>query len=157
MMRQYLVFSVDGAAFGIAVEKVVEICRAGAVQSVPNMPDYVAGILRLRAEVIPVIDMRGRFGLGRTAPSRKKRLILTRFKNEKNGLLVDVVEGIVKVRDDQISPSPAIFMGLKAEFIEGLYREDKRVVIILSLDALLTSVERIALDSTRTALEETVQ
>ncbi len=148
-MRQFLIFTVSGAAFGLAVERAVEICRAGAVQPVPDMPDYIAGILTLRREVIPIIDMRGRFGLPRLASSKKLRIVMVRYRNELNGLLVDTVEGIVKLQDEQVAPSPAVFMGLKADFIEGLYRETGRVVIILRLDALLTSGERITLDETR--------
>ena len=74
---------------------------------------------------------------------------MVRYRNELNGLLVDTVEGIVKIKDEQVTPAPAVFMGLKADFIDGLYRETGRVVIVLRLDALLTSGERITLDAAR--------
>lgn len=148
-MRQILVFSVEGVALAIPVEQAVEICKAGAIQPVPGMPHFIAGVLVLRSGVVPIIDMRGRFGLQRVAPSKKRRIVMVRFKGERNGLMVDAVEGIIKLKDEQIAPPPALFLGLKSEFIEGIYREGERVVIILRLNELLSAGEVITLEAAR--------
>ncbi len=150
-MVNYLVFRLGTEEFGINIDRVVEIINAQKVCEVPDLRDFIAGVVSLRGKVIPLIDMRKRFSI-ESAPV-KERTILVRTKNETLGLIVDEVMEIMALRDDEISMSPTIFRGLSSEYLEGLGKKDGRVVILLDLENILTHEERIALDESKNSIK----
>lgn len=142
-MRKFTVFTISDEVFGIAIERVVEIIRLQKVFSIPGLPDFISGVMSVRGVIIPLLDMRRRFG---TAPSGKKeRIIVVRFDKEKIGFLVDEIKEIVSLSSEEISTPPSLFKGFKTEFITGLGRKNDSIIILLNVDNLLTSEEKIQL------------
>ena len=122
---------------------------------IPELPDFVSGVISVRGEIIPVIDLRIRFGI--TEKAGKQRVVLIRLEGNKVGLLVDNVTDIAEISEEKISKPPKLFKGFKAEFIKGLCQKhfhagaetSNKVIIILDIERILTSEEKIKLKRTR--------
>ncbi len=150
-MEKFTIFRVSGEIFGIAIERVVEIIRPQRVFSIPGLPDFLSGVMNVRGSVIPLIDLRRRFG---SVPSGKKeRIIVTRFGREKIGFLVDEIREILALSAEEITNPPALFRGFRTEYINGLGRKADAIIILLNIDNLLTSEERIRLEESIEMLE----
>lgn len=130
--------------FGIDIARIIEILRRQKVFQLPNLPDFVAGVINLRGEVIPVIDLRRRFGVEDIRG--KERIVVIRFGKEKIGLSVDDIKEIINLDPSEISSPPSIFRGLKAEYMNGIGRRNERLIVILNLDSILTTEEQIKIE-----------
>ena len=151
-MSKFTVFTIADETFGIPIERAVEIIRVQKVFSVPGLPGFLSGVMSVRGTVIPLIDLRRRFG---TKPAGKKeRIIIVRFEQEKIGLLVDGIREIVALSPEEITKSPSLFKGFKTEFLKGLGRKDDAIIILLDIDNLLTSEEKIQLKESAVLLED---
>jgi len=125
------------------IGRVVEIIKPQKVFSVPGLPEFLAGVMSVRGSVIPLIDLRKRFGM---EPSGKKeRIIIGRFEQEKIGFLVDEILEILSLLPEEITKPPSIFRGFRTEYITGLGKKDEKIIILLDIDSLLTSEEKIQL------------
>jgi purine-binding chemotaxis protein CheW len=153
-MQKFTVFSISDEVFGIPIERVVQIIRVQKVFSVPGLPSFLSGVMSVRGSVIPLIDLRRRFG---TKPSGgKERIILSRFGKEKIGFLVDEIKDIVAFdRQDVVNP-PSVFKGFKTEYLLGLGKQGGAIVILLNIDNLLTSEEKIILEKSMETIEDEV-
>lgn len=130
--------------FGIEIGKVVEILKGQRIYLLPQLPSFLSGVANIRGEVIPLVDLRKRFGI--SSASDKERIIVVRSGKEKVGLLVDDVKEIVDLQQDEIIRPPSIFKGLKTEYLTGIGRRGDSIIILLNLDTLLTSEEKIQLE-----------
>ena len=143
---QLVTFRVGGQEFGLDVFAVHEILRHQGVTPVPRAPAFVEGVLDVRGAVVPVIDLRRRFETGRTEVDDETRIVLVQFGGERLGLVVDSVTEVLRAPETAISAPPDYIRGLAAEFVRGIVRLDGRLIILLDLDRILSSEERIALD-----------
>ena len=146
-MEKFIVFRLGDEEFGIGIRDAVEILKSQKISHIPELPDFMAGVITLRGEVIPLIDMRKRLGI-RPAP-RNERVVIAKEANEKVGLIVDEVREIAGFDPAEMSPPPSIFKGLRAEYMKGIGRKKDRVVIFLDLKRFLTPDEMAALSETR--------
>ncbi len=150
-MDKFTVFTISDQTFGIPIGRVVEIIKPQKVFSIPGLPDFLSGVMSVRGAIIPLIDLRKRFC---TDPSGKKeRVIVVRFGREKTGFLVDEIREILALSQGEVSPPPSFFKGFRTEYITGLGRKDDSVIILLDIDSLLTSEERIKLAESIETLE----
>jgi purine-binding chemotaxis protein CheW len=147
--RQYLTFQLGDEVFGIDVSHVREILEFTTVTKVPKTPDYMKGVINLRGSVVPVLDMRLKFGLTETEKTVNTCIIVVEvsFEGEHTviGALVDSVQEVFELDPDQIEPAPKIGMQLKTEFIKGMGKRDERFIIILDVDRVFTVEELTAL------------
>lgn len=143
-MQSFLVFRLGPEEFGIDIRNVVEIFGSQKIYEVPEMDDYISGVISVRGEVVPLLDMRKRFGL-KPAP-KKERTVLVRTGTETVGLTVDEVREILDFMPNEISKPPTIFKGLASEYLVGLGKKEGRVVILLSLEEVLSGEEKLKLD-----------
>ena len=138
-MGKYIVFKIFGEEFGIELGKVFEIIKPQKAIPCPGTPDYIKGIFNLRNTVIPLMDLRKRLGVN---PSpQKEKIIIVYLHDEKIGLLVDAIEEIMSIDEEQISPPPSLFKGLKSEYLLGVGTLNDRLIIILDLDVMMTIKE----------------
>ncbi|MBI5640232.1 MAG: purine-binding chemotaxis protein CheW [Nitrospirae bacterium] len=151
-MQKYAVFRIADEMFGITIDRVVEIIKPQKVFSIPGLPDFLCGVMSVRGAVIPLIDLRRRFGLEPTG--KKERIIIVRFEREKIGFLVDDIKEIMSLADEEITRPPGIFRGFKTEYITGLGKKNDDIFILLHIDNLLTSEEKILLKESMEVLEE---
>ncbi|HEX6535388.1 MAG TPA: chemotaxis protein CheW [Gemmatimonadaceae bacterium] len=156
--QQVVTFRVGDDHFAADIGAVERILRYTAPAAVPNLPDWVEGVLDYQGRVVPVIDLRRRFGLraepaspGGEAPRADGRIVIFATGDDWIGAIVDAVLEVTRVRADEASPPPSLFRGLKAEYLRGLVRRDGRLIIHLEVGRLLTSTEQLALER---ALEE---
>lgn len=149
MMDKHIVFRLAEREFGIEIKSVVEILKAQKISVIPELPDFITGVITVRGDVIPVIDMRKRLGV-KPQPTNE-RVIIVRSGTEKIGLVVDEVKEIAGFASVDIVPPPSIFKGLKTEYMKGLGKKKERIVILLDLARFLSAEERILLrDSAET-------
>lgn len=148
---QLVTFRVGGQEFGLDVFAVHEILRWQGVTAVPRAPAFVEGVLDVRGAVVPVVDLRRRFETGRVEYDEETRIVLVQFGGERLGLVVDSVTEVLRAPETAISAPPAYIRGLAAEFVRGIVRLEGRLIILLDLDRILTSEERIALEGAEMA------
>ncbi len=150
-MKKFTVFRIAGEMFGIAIERVVEIIKPQRVFSIPGLPDFLCGVMSVRGSVIPLIDLRKRFSC--TPSGKKERIVVTRFGKEKIGFLVDEIREILALSQEEISHPPSLFRGFRTEYITGLGKKADTIIILLDIDNLLTSEEKIRLEESMEMLE----
>jgi len=143
--RQYLTFQLAEEIFGVDVSHVREILEFNTVTKVPKTPDYMRGVINLRGSVVPVLDMRLKFGMTITEKTVNTCIIVVEvsFEGETTiiGALVDSVDEVFELEPDQIEPAPKIGIQLKTEFIKGMGKRDDRFIIILDIDRVFSTEE----------------
>jgi purine-binding chemotaxis protein CheW len=149
---KFTIFNISDETFGIDIARVFEILRVQKIFTIPGLPGFLSGVMSVRGAVIPVMDLRRRFGM--KPAGRKERIILVRYDHEKIGFLVDEIKEILVLNPDDIRPSPSIFKGFKTEYLTGIGKKDERIILLLNIDTLLTSEERIWLQEAKDLLEE---
>jgi purine-binding chemotaxis protein CheW len=148
---QLVTFKVSGQDFAFNIFQVERILRYEAPAPLPKAPDYLEGVLRYQGVAVPLVDLRKR--LGAAAPLREEtRTVILEWEGGKLGVVVDAVTEVLQVAAPEITSPPGIVKGLAAEYITGLVVKDGRTIIVLNTARLLTSKEKLALD---TAVNET--
>jgi purine-binding chemotaxis protein CheW len=140
---KYLTAVLDGEAYGISVRKVREIIRLEKITPVPQLPDYLKGVINLRGRVIPVMDLRTKFGL--PAPCDERTCIVVVHVNGGAdtpvvmGLIVDRVEEVVNLTADQISPVPEFGGRIDASCLIGMAKVNEQVKTLLDIDRVVAA------------------
>ena len=141
-----VVFRLSDDEFGLDVMQVVEVIHLPETRTVPRAPEFVEGLATLRDTVVPVIDMRKRFSLPVNQTGLPPRLLVVQMGNAQVGLVVDSVPGVILLRDGSVSPPPELFRGLARRFLKGIARTENRLIILLDIERILDTEERIALE-----------
>jgi purine-binding chemotaxis protein CheW len=136
---QLVSFLLDDMEYGIDILKVHEIIRMPEITRLPNTPDFIKGVINLRGSVIPVVDVRERFGFSRVEGTDLTRIIVIEIGEKLVGLLVDNVYQVVRLPLSHIEPPSELIEGISEDFIEGIGRLRDRLIIILKLDSMLFS------------------
>jgi len=141
--EQYVVFKVGDEEYGVAIEKVREINRISSLTKIPRSPRFLEGLMNLRGEVIPVVDLRKRFELEvRQEKDSAARVIVSEINEKKTGFIVDSVEGVERIPKHSIMDVPDMLLeGESGRFITNVIRVDTRVILVLDIDKLLTTSE----------------
>ena len=138
---QNLSFRCMQVALALPISRVREIIEYGQLTPVPMMPSYVLGVLNLRGNVVPVVDLAGRFGAGKTEIGRRTCIIILELPASEGmqlvGLVVDAVDEVLDIDEGQIEPPPAFGAAIRSDFILGMARHDQGFIIILKMDRLL--------------------
>jgi purine-binding chemotaxis protein CheW len=133
---EVLEFVLGDEEYGIQLEDVREIIRMKPITEVPRTPLFVKGILSLRGTMIPVIDLKMRLKLGETQISQHTRIVIISDDTRHLGVIVDRINGVVKIREDMIEPTPPTISADVAEFIKGLGKYGEKIVRLLDLHKL---------------------
>jgi len=134
---KYLTFSVGNEEYALEIRYVTEIVGMQKITDLPDMPEYVKGVINLRGKIIPVIDVRLRFGLEERNYDDRTCIVVTRIIDSAVGLIVDLVNEVMNIPVEQISPPPKVRKDIQNRFIQGLGKVDADVKIILNVDKLL--------------------
>jgi purine-binding chemotaxis protein CheW len=151
-MRKFTIFKLGDEMFGLGIEKVIEILKVQKIFTIPGLPDFLSGVMSVRGNVVPIIDLRRRFGL--KPAGKKERIIMVRYGKEKIGFLVDDIKEILALSSEEIRIPPSIFKGFKTEYLTGLGKHGESIIILLNIDSLLTSEEKIKLKESVELLED---
>jgi len=144
---QLVSFRLAQEEYGIEITKVQEIILLGEITRVPQTPDYIKGLINLRNMVIPIVDLRLRFGLPQQEPTADTRIMVLNVRGKTIGIIVDAVSEVLRVARDQIAPPPPTVASLGREYLTGLVRLEHRLLILLDVEYLLTPDEATSLDA----------
>ncbi len=143
--QQLVTFRLGDDLFAADIYSVERVLRYQPPTAIPNVPEWVDGVIEYRGRVIPVIDLRLRFGLERTAPRPESRILVFSVGKDWIGAVVDAVLEVTTPTSDQLAPPPPLFRGLSAEFLRGVVRRPDRLIVFLEVTKLLTHDERLVL------------
>lgn len=152
VVLQLVTFRLGNEEFSLDILKVQEIIRHMDLTRVPKTPDFVDGVINLRGRVIPVLDLRKRFGLPKDENTNETRIIVVDVDNRTVGLKVDAVSEVLRLPADTVEPPPAIITGVESEYIKGVGKLDGRLLILLDVAKILTCTERDALGNVMNAV-----
>lgn len=144
VISQLAVFSLGEERYAIDIHVIKEIIRPLKITSLPGAPGFIEGVVNLRGDVIPVIDMRKRFDL----PPREGiecRMIIVRVEGQWVGIEVDSVSEVIRIPHKDIKSPPKVMGGDGARYIEGVCKHGDELVILLNLDQILSTEEKIRL------------
>lgn len=153
-IMQLVTFQLGAEEFGLDIRSIAEVVRPLRITALPRMPEFIDGVVNLRGTIIPVVDLRKRFGLAVAPGSAKKvRMLITRGAvrgpgsagSDLLGLVVDGVREVLHIPRQQIDPAPAAARGLQADFIGGVGKVGDRLVILVDITKILSRQERAAL------------
>lgn len=135
--NKYLLFVVGVEEFGIEISCVQEIINMVSITQVPSTPSYVKGIINLRGDIIPVIDVRVRFRMEERPYDDLTCIIVIEQKGYNIGLIVDGVNEVKYIKENNISSPPSVKLTYSNQFVKNLGHSDDKVVLLLELDKLL--------------------
>jgi len=141
-LMQLVTFSIGEEEFGVDILKVQEIIRMMEITKVPRAPEFVEGVINLRGKVIPIIDLRRRFGLSARGHDKHTRIIVIEINNMIVGFVVDSVSEVLRIPSSTVEPPPPVVSGLESEYISGVGKLEDRLLILLDLDMLLSHEEK---------------
>ncbi|MFT3931946.1 MAG: chemotaxis protein CheW [Spongiibacteraceae bacterium] len=140
--QQFLTFLLGGEPFAINILVIKEIIEYGQLTTVPLMPEFIRGVLNLRGQVLPVIDLAARFGRPAAEVARRTCIVIIEMDNDGEkqdvGIVVDSVSEVMDLPESAIQPSPAFGTKIRADFIAGMVELDGRFIIILDVDRVLS-------------------
>lgn len=137
---QLVSFSVAAEEYGLDILRVQEIIRSQPLTRVPNLPDYVEGVINLRGKVIPVIALRRRLGMEAARPDKNTRVVVVEVHGETIGFIVDAVSEVLRLRADMVEPTPRLG-AVEREYISGVGKLDSRLLLMLDLEQLMKQAE----------------
>ena len=145
LRNMYLTFRLGNEDYGIEIRYVTEIVGMQKITEVPDMPSFVKGVVNLRGQVIPVLDMRLRFNMEPRDYDERTCIVVVNINSSQVGLVVDTVNEVRNINDDQISPPPRTAGASSAQYIQGMGKVGEEVIILLEGQRLLYEQEMAAL------------
>lgn len=134
---KYLTFVLFGEEYGIEILKVKEIIGIMSITPVPQTPGHIKGVINLRGKVIPVIDLRSKFGFQETTHTKETCIIVVEVQNILTGLIVDTVSEVLDVSGEELEPTPSLGDGVNTEIFLGVAKIKDKVKILLDIDKVL--------------------
>jgi len=135
--KQCLTFAVNGQPYAVPILMVQEIRRYSQPTSLPNVPSHVLGVINLRGSVVPVIDLRVRFGGYAPPPDRLTVIVVVALGSRYVGLVADDVSRVLSIENGALQPSPQLAQHIDISFVSGLVRDGKDLVTLLDVERLV--------------------
>ncbi len=130
-------FGLANEEYGVDILYTQEIIRIGHITELPGAPGFMRGLINLRGHVIPVIDLRARFGLPSAEPTDASRIIVLNVGQRTTGVIVDAVSHVLRVDQSQIRPAPRGVVGARDEFVSSIVRLEDRLLILLNIEGVV--------------------
>lgn len=138
---RFLTFHLGKESYGIEIRHVTEIIVLQEITRVPDLPDFIIGVVNLRGTVISVMDMRKRFRLDPKEYDDRTCIIVVNIKDISIGLLVDTVNEVLNIPEEQVDPPPKTHSGIRSSFIMGMGKVENQVKILLDIEKILHEEE----------------
>ena len=142
---QYLIFLIDGAEYAVSILRTREIFEFDTLTPVPTTPEWIRGVMNLRGSVVPVVDLRVKFGLGETPITNRTCVVIVEVELDGEssvmGALVDAVSRVVELAPDDVEPPPAFGTAVRVDCLDGMGKVGEKFVPILDIDRVLSADE----------------
>jgi purine-binding chemotaxis protein CheW len=142
VIKQYLTFRIGNENYGLELSQTREIIEYSGITEVPLMPNFLRGVINLRGEVVPVIDLAVRLGRKSIEVQKRTCIIVVELQNnEQNhvlGLLADAVSEVIEMNDENIEDAPSFGANIRADFIQGIAKRDDEFVVLLDANNALS-------------------
>ncbi len=146
--EQFVTFIIEDEYYGVAILKVQEIVGMTKITAVPNLAHYVRGVINLRGKVVPVVDMRIKFGMEERKYDAVTVILIVEVKGREVGMIVDSVSDVVDIPKDQIQDTPHFHAGIDTNYIYGIGNLNDMLVILLDVNKILSADELERIDQT---------
>jgi purine-binding chemotaxis protein CheW len=147
---QIVSFALGKEEYGVDIAQVQEINRMVAITHVPRAPHFMEGVINLRGQLIPIIDLRTRFGMPRAEQTKNTRIVVTEIGSKRVGMVVDSVSEVLRVPVEQIEDAPDMIAGVDTEYIRGVGKLGDRLIILLDLARVITGEDKHDLENLET-------
>ena len=144
---QVVSFALGSEEYGVDIAQVQEINRMVAITRVPRAPQFMEGVINLRGQLIPIVDLRTRFGMERAERTKNTRIVVTEIGSKRLGIVVDSVSEVLRIPVDQIEGAPDLVAGVDTEYIRGVGKMDDRLIIMLDLARVISASEKTELQA----------
>jgi purine-binding chemotaxis protein CheW len=138
---QIVGFRIGNETYGVRIGSVREIVRVPEITSVPSAPDLVEGVINLRGKIIPVMDLRKRFGSAAPQPDKKNRILVVELENKLVGLIVSAASEVLKIPPSEIESPGSVFAEGESNYVTGVGKLKGRLIILLDIARLLRQSE----------------
>lgn len=141
MEYQLVVFELANEQYGLDIAAVESIIKMQPITRMPQAPDFIEGVSNLRGYVLPVIDLRKRFGLAGVEATKDTRIVVVIMGTSKVGMIVDGVSQVLRISGEAVEPPPSMITTVNSAFIKGIAKIEDQLVILLDLEKVLTQEE----------------
>ncbi len=144
--HQYVIFKLGDEKYGVDISNVGGISEFKTITKVPDTPSYIKGIINLRGDIIPIVDLKNRFSISGVAEDSDPRIIIYNTKSRDIGFVVDDASQVLRIEDENIDPAPSIITGADRQFISGIGKFENEIIILLDFEKILSEQETAELD-----------
>lgn len=144
---QFVVFKLGNEEYGIDIMQVKEIVPYKEPVRVPNTPGFIEGIVNLRGEIIPIVNLKKRFNIPGESINEETRVIVMNIDSKQIGFIVDDASEVITISSDNIETAPDIIAGIERKYITGIGKIEERILILLDLDKLFSDKEKESLEA----------
>lgn len=146
VLKQFVVFSLLNEKYAIDIMKVDEIIRMMEITTIPKAEYYIEGIINLRGKVIPVIDLKKKFGLETKEYDKYTRIMVVNIRDKKIGFIVDEVDEVMRIDEDDIDSTSTFTSNINDNFIIGVVKTEKGLIVIIDIEKVVSNEETAGLD-----------
>lgn len=136
---QFLTFTLGEEHYGVDILRVQEIKGYTSVTRIPNTPEYIKGVLNLRGTIVPIIDLRCKFGMEKMEYTRFTVIVVLVIKDRVTGIIVDAVSDVLNISKKDIQPTPQFGVNVKVDFLNGIGKAGDKLISLLDIDQLLST------------------
>lgn len=140
--KQYVIFKLGNEEYGVDIMNVKEISEFKESTHVPNSPYFVDGIINLRGEIIPIVNLKKRFKVSSSEIDSDTRIIVININDRNVGFVVDEASQVLRINDNDIDDAPEIIAGVDRQYITGVGKVGEKIIILLDLEKILTDDEK---------------
>ena len=144
---QVVSFALGSEEYGVDISQVQEIIRMVEITHVPRAPHFMEGVINLRGQLIPIIDLRTRFGMQRINATKSTRIVVTEIGSKRVGIVVDSVSEVINIPIENVEDAPEMIAGVGTEYIQGVGKIDDRLIIMLDLTMVMSGEEKAQLET----------
>lgn len=137
-IKQFIIFKLGKEEYGIDIKKITTIEQMKTITRVPKIPVFIKGVINLRGEIIPIMDLRTKFGLPKGEETEDSRIIIVKIEEEPVGIIVDAVAEVISLTDELIENVSNFSNELSMEYILGVGKVDDRIITLLNIEKLVS-------------------
>ncbi|QIB27342.1 chemotaxis protein CheW [Caloranaerobacter azorensis] len=151
--KQYVIFKLNDEEYGVEISNVKEITSYEEGVKVPDAPDFVDGIINLRGDIVPIINLKKRFKLDTDGIDENSRVIISDINEKLVGFAVDDASRVLTMKDDDVESPPEVILSNNKRFIAGIGKFNDEIIIILDFREILSEEEKQQIQKMQTSLE----